>query len=567
MFETFGLYGSISIIVIFYILPFILAVLLPAWLLPQLVARFINRQKLPIPSLLLFTVSLVVLAIFANLFWEFALFNRIYHEWDRTFLPYTFFWHESPSLYGSSWIATHWKQWHLYAIWLVLTELIYISAAFLAYFKRSGVENTKLFRKILVASVIALTILSIVIPQFIFAGMKYLFSDTYNIDYKQVDVACTPSASTEPKIIYTGTQNEWISDISGQNLQQAFKKNLQLNRSQDVLSPDGTMAVIIWEKDLWIHCVHSDGAFKIELPKPEQEVGHYQSGSFPSWSPDSQQMVINNAGDVLLVDLTHKTTEVLKETVAIRDNKVDITAKDRDVMIPPFEFGDADWSPSGTIYYTSFNGDEVRLHELNPKTNKNEIVHQSQNLLAITSGDPTGNWLLLSEQSWATQGDMNNWKSESYFFNTASKQVIEIPDGDISNPVWSPSGQSVAQSTGSWMHSPKLAAFPATILNLETHQSTSVTDMVGIALENQNIKVGNNILVVEIKDFVDESRILLKIALPGSGIDIPRQINAILDMSTNELSILQDYPAETYETHQSDRSDRVVPLKIINTAY
>lgn len=83
--------GIVMVVVLFYVLPVILTVALPAWVIPHLAARVLNRKKEKIPSLWPFILNLILLAIAANIFWEMAIFDHVYHEWDRTIAPYSFF--------------------------------------------------------------------------------------------------------------------------------------------------------------------------------------------------------------------------------------------------------------------------------------------------------------------------------------------------------------------------------------------------------------------------------------------------------------------------------------------
>jgi len=552
--------GSLSMIVLFYILPFLLAVVLPAWGIPTLIQRILNKKREKLPSLFPFIFSLVVLAFFTNLFWEFALFNKVYYEWDRVFLPYTFFWHESPALDGSSnWIATGWKLWHLHAIWLSLTVLIYLISATLSYWKNRTSPGIKSHRNVLLVSLASLLLITLIIPQFIFKGLGLLWGPTSNLNYQEVSVACTPSKTSTPKIFYTGDQSEWISDLNGNNLRQAFKKHLRLKGTSGSLSPDGSMAAILRGQDLWIYCVNSNGAYKISLPNFQKETGNYEPRSFPSWSPDSKQMVMNNHGDLLLINLAQKKASILKPQVALRDNGIDITSKDRDIMAPPFEFGDAYWSSNGMIYYTAFNGDTVSLRQLDMAMNEDSIVKQVTNPLSV-SGDPSGKWLFISETSWATKIDKEHLFSKSYFLNITTGKTIEFDNNNAFHVVWSPSGNYFAQSTGGWMSSPDIKEFPALVSAVGTKQSINVTDLIKKDLIQRNILLSGKAIVVEIRDFIDDSKVLVEVTLPGTGTDIPQQLNGILDTGSGQFIVLQDYPPESFKTHNGGR---IEPLQLL----
>lgn len=163
---------------VFYVLPFLLAVVLPAWGIPSLVRCILNRKREKLPSLLPFAVNMIFLAFLVNLCWEFLLFNKVYYEWDRTFLPYTFFSYESPILDGSvSWIAPGWKQWNLYVIWLTSTVFISVVSASLAYFLHRSSEHKKEYRKILAVSVVSLIVATLILPPFL--GLLVKLAELY----------------------------------------------------------------------------------------------------------------------------------------------------------------------------------------------------------------------------------------------------------------------------------------------------------------------------------------------------------------------------------------------------
>jgi hypothetical protein len=151
------------IFVLFYFLPFLITIVLPAFVIP-LVAMRINKSyddKI-LPSLLPFSISLILLAILGNLFWEFFLYNKIYYEWDRLFLPYTFISYESPILDSSaSWIASGWNLLYLYILWLGVTSCIYVLSALISLFLIRNNQNFKPNLKIILYSIILLMFMSL----------------------------------------------------------------------------------------------------------------------------------------------------------------------------------------------------------------------------------------------------------------------------------------------------------------------------------------------------------------------------------------------------------------------
>ncbi len=153
------------IFVLFYLIPFLLTVVLPAFAVPLFAMKITKSydDKL-LPSLFPFSISLIILAILGNLFWEFLLYNKIYYEWDRLFLPYTFISYESPILDGSaSWIAPGWSLWHLHFLWLGITFFIYILSAIIALFFARGNKEFELNYKVIVYASIILGASSLLI--------------------------------------------------------------------------------------------------------------------------------------------------------------------------------------------------------------------------------------------------------------------------------------------------------------------------------------------------------------------------------------------------------------------
>jgi hypothetical protein len=363
----------------------------------------------------------------------------------------------------------------------------------------------------------------------------------------------------------SGIAPSYHSLLSGNNLHQAFKKNLQLQSQERAVSPDGTLAAVLWQQDLWIFCVDGEGAYKIALPKFNNEIGSFyrETRSFPSWSPDSKQMIMNNNGDLLLINIVGKKVKIIKPQVAFIDNKIDITTKDHETTIPPYEFGDAYWNANGDIYYTAFVDNTVELRQLNPSTNHDKIIKTSNYLLNINSGDPSGKWLVISESA---RGNARLKNKDPYFYkryllNTQTNKELELKDDDLNTIVWSPTGVSVALSTPSWENSPNLQGLPATVLNIETKQSINITNVIGRILENKGIQLKNKALVVEIKDFVDDANLLIKTTMPSSNNNVvSRQINGILDLKNNNLNILQDYKESFYSNF---KGGSVSPLQVI----
>ena len=105
--------------------------------------------------------------------------------------------------------------------WLTFTILIYIISAGFAYLRnRSNKYKNKY--KILITSVAFLTISSLILPKLVYKGMGFLWGPPSNYNYKEVKTDCTNSTTIGPKILYSGDQEEWISDLSGGEFTSGF---------------------------------------------------------------------------------------------------------------------------------------------------------------------------------------------------------------------------------------------------------------------------------------------------------------------------------------------------------
>jgi len=553
----FGLY----LFFVFYLLPFLLLVVLPVQLVLFIVTKFVNKKKHQLPSFKPFILSISGGVILANIIWNLALFNQVYYEWDRTILPFTLFTHEAPVLDTTvSWLAKGWQLWHLDVIWLLLTVTIYIVSVVIAYTRSKHHHYIELYKKILIYTLITLVILTPLVPSLFDTVARKIWDMPDNLNYQENSAACVPSPSQLAQVLYLGDQQEWISDIDGQNIRQAFNKYLQLRFNSNAISPDGTMAAVMWDSTIWVHCLYSDGAFKINLPGTYNDASLYSYGSNLSWSPDSMQMIMNLGGDLLLIDTGSKNTRVLKSQVAIKDNKIDFNDKDRSTMIPLFEYGSTFWAGDGLIYYTAFVDAKVILHQLDLTQNTDQIMMESDKVVSITSADPTGRYLLLNENDWSAQRNTENPYFQIYIFKLETKEKIELADQNLEVIAWSPSGNLIAQSTGGWMTAPEFRAFPAILTNLETNEQIDVTQKIIEALQSQNISIEEKIIVVEIKDFVDDKHALVFIKLLTSDVFIPEQISGIINIESGALSIIQHKPVESFD--QAD--ERIEPYLILN---
>src|SRR5258708_16257152 len=123
----------------FYVVPFILSVILPAFFIPRLALR-VCKVHPETKVLRTFAILLIVGALLGIVIWEKAIFDVLYHEWDRGFLSYSFMYHEVPAVGGDavlqgaklqgqgSWILANVGYPGLTFIWFLMTYTIYFLA-------------------------------------------------------------------------------------------------------------------------------------------------------------------------------------------------------------------------------------------------------------------------------------------------------------------------------------------------------------------------------------------------------------------------------------------------------
>ncbi len=163
--------------VAFYILPFFLTVVLPALLVPKFVAFLLKIQLKNTFPFTPFYWVLVAGAIFANLFWQFGLYNHVYYEWDQFLLPYSFLLGgEGPVLDGSaSWIAKGWTLLDLHLVWYGVTALICLVGILVTLYVKKNDPQVKLYRKILIISSLVLLVVNFVTLSYLLNGILAIF--------------------------------------------------------------------------------------------------------------------------------------------------------------------------------------------------------------------------------------------------------------------------------------------------------------------------------------------------------------------------------------------------------
>lgn len=545
-------------LVLFYVAPFLLIIVLPSILIPITVRFFINRKRERIPSLKLFISLLILGGFLANVIWVMFLQNSIYHSWDpKAFLSYTFFNYDRPSFgIGNSWIQEGWKAWHLTAIWFATTIFIYFLAGcsnLVAYRKSNKI---RILRKIIVASLIVLLSMTIGLPKLLTRLPILHQSFTGVRNFTEKNIPCTKSAFKEPRILfwYNAENGEVVTDVDGQNIDLAFEHDLQIRSGNAVFSPDEAkvLTTFTWN-NLWISCVNSQGVYKITLPdfSPTKYALPY---SRPSWSPDSNQLVLNLYGDLATIDVASKKITVHKKRVAYRDNGVDMTSKGRNQSIPAYEVGSAYWSRNGLIYYTSFEENITVLHRYDPTNSTDEKLQTFDAVMRIVSGDPTGKYLVIN--TYIPREDRSfDAKTEKYALLDENGQLAGPPlDTPIkSNVVWSPSGKYFSYKD---YLSP---VRPTMIYAIDGSEKVDVSQLTSEALRQANHTPGPTPLAVEIIDFIDDDRVLVRSYFLEETVDRHYVLaNSLINFHSKESKILQYYP------RGQETGKELFPMKVLH---
>lgn len=192
-----SLLGILILELLFKIFPLAITTIIPAFILTFIFRKLTTNQNKPLPSFKPFALSLTILAIIGNIVWEVFVFNNVYYEWDRFLLPYSFFFHEKPSLFpgGASWIASEWTLQSLNWIWLSLTFSIYIISILIALYYGKGRVNYSQYKKIIFLSIVPFITLSLI-------GLIYLSPTSETKLANQATVVGTENWKT-----YTNTKN------------------------------------------------------------------------------------------------------------------------------------------------------------------------------------------------------------------------------------------------------------------------------------------------------------------------------------------------------------------------
>src|SRR5579859_2014008 len=126
---------------------------------PYIVRRFINKSKKPLPSFTPFWATLIPLVLLMNWIWGGFFNGHVYYEWDSMFVAYSLVSYDHPVIDGkikdpqiASRMFYGLSVWHLYAIWLLITLIIYALSTTFTLWKNKKDKNFLLYKKILFIS-------------------------------------------------------------------------------------------------------------------------------------------------------------------------------------------------------------------------------------------------------------------------------------------------------------------------------------------------------------------------------------------------------------------------------
>lgn len=420
----FGILG----LAMLFIVPTLLGVIFPLWI-SLLIAKNLFTKQLSIKFFLPFGISIVSLLILANFLWDSLVFNHIYYEWDRTFFPpLTLLHHEIPVLDGmGTWIAQGWSLFSLhllhYAILLVIYSLSIILS--LWWFSRKTKESVANLQKTLITTAILLFISAILFTNF----SHYVGKLVSNLFYKPIqraenNIQCIPPTQPNQQIYFGGVGADFISSKDGKT-RNIWTKNGG-GYPSGVISPDSSAVAYTdtnTEGDvIWVVCTENEGMYRIPFP-PQKISGvnvHIYNVS-PVWSPDSTQLVLNFAGDLIKVDVFNKQKEVIYPKIAVKDFGIDPTKPRPSGFLSYYQTGSVYWAEDGTVYYEKFLDDTVELRALYPD-DKDEVVFTSKFPLSIEKVSNEPDKLLITESDWTSPGHNTNFHSDRYIYNILTKQ-------------------------------------------------------------------------------------------------------------------------------------------------
>lgn len=410
-----------SILAVFFLPLFLLAFLFGFVILPLVLVlgliRILIARHIPFKKFLPYVIFVILFILGANVLWEIAVFNKLYYEWDRISPPVSLIIQELPYLDGSSsWIAEGWTIFGLHILWLVVLFCIYTLSiiATVLWLRNKNYKITKSY----LAVVVSTSFVLLLFPIIILSVPKTAVTPQY-VDRKEAFTPCK-KPTEQNRILYRGQKNDYISSINGENLRKIWEYDASSGYSYGVIAPDRSMVAYQEPDGLWIRCVDTDGQYKISFDGRNINGKEYSPRSLfagLSWSPDSTQIVVNYAGDLIVVDVINRQKTEIYSNVAFKNNGINPYGK-KPTNVAIFQIGTAFWAPNGDIFYSKFTEEEVELRKLSLKNKKDELIFTSTRPVDVATITPDSK-IIISENDW-----YNDMTGEKRYFQ--DKYVFDL---------------------------------------------------------------------------------------------------------------------------------------------
>ena len=243
---------------------------------------------------------------------------------------------------------------------------------------------------------------------------------------------CT-TPTHKDQIYYGGSGADYISDGNGRNISKIWDKQ-SLGIAFGIPSPDGSRIAYVEDDGLWIRCIANEGLIKIDFPHKTIDNGDYPPRLLikgVSWSPDSQKLVLNYAGDVIRVDAKTKEKQVIVKDAAFKTFRLVRPSSPPNYPTPAspwyydFNQGTTFWATNGDIFYTKFTDPhKMELRKIMADSGKDEVVITGDFPVDINNVSPDQKYILMSDYPWKDQRDENPYYNPNYAIDLSNKQTM-----------------------------------------------------------------------------------------------------------------------------------------------
>lgn len=523
----------------FYAAPVVLGILLPLFL-SLLISQKIVFKKISWTKFLLFGCFTIGLTILTNVIWNNFVYNHIYYELDRILLtPFTLMFHEAPVLDASvSWIAFGWTLFQLDLLYYIMLIILYsVALGISLIWLKSDKQKSEVLKTETLACVLLL-IAAIFLPKIITTSSDLLYKQFPQTKREEKFSICP--TNNESRVYFGGDGFDYISDINGKSITKVWSKNGS-GFANGIVSPDGSKIVYVEQEGLWIRCANSDGQYKI--PFEERAISGLKRSPYdliqqPSWSPDSNNLVFNYAGDLITINTETREKKVVYPNIALRDYGIDHTKPRPTGFLAFFETGNVYWAKDNSIFYIKYTDSGAELRRLLSRGDDIPVITSQYNLW-IDSISSDSKRIVYWERNWQTPGSANF--NQRYLYNLDLKQkevqIYDINFNSDNSFYWSPNNRYILSTNTGIGYVDQYDSLVLISYDTESKQTTNIKQKIKEYLQNQNLMKKNEAVTIETRGWSRDNNLLIYVMF-NDGNYFDRNITLVTDAYGNNISIV-----------------------------